>query len=99
MRHRADSAALKLNSRSIDDSNRDGAPFVRFGTHALEGIQYSYHVTYAPVPAGVAWRAIVRDDSGALRATPRGLVRGLRVEASDFDARLHAAVTGSIDAR
>jgi len=71
---------------------------VRFGTHSVvDGVEFTYHLTFAQVPAGIAWRAIVRDPAGALTGTPRGLVRDLRVEASDLDARLHEAVARAID--
>ena len=80
-------------------SNPAETSWVRFGTHALDGTQFTYHVTFAQVPAGVAWRAIVRDARGALAATPRGLLRGLDAQAPDIDARLHAAVTGTIQLR
>jgi hypothetical protein len=77
----------------------DGAPSVRFGTHALGEIEYTYHLTFAQVPAGIAWRAIVRDPTGALAVTPRGLLRGLNASADDLDARLRDAVARAIDTR
>ena len=77
----------------------DGARSVRFGTYSHGGIEYTYHLTFAQVPAGIAWRAIVRDPTGALAATPRGLLRELRTEVEDLDARLHDAVAGAVDAR
>lgn len=72
---------------------------MRFGTHAVDGLEYTYHLTFAPVPAGIAWRAIVRDGAGALTATPRGLLRGLDERAPDLDARLHAEVARTIETR
>jgi hypothetical protein len=77
----------------------DGARSVRFGTHAVAGSEYTYHLTFAQVPAGIAWRAIVRDATGALSATPRGLIRDVEARAQDLDARLHEAVARAIETR
>ena len=71
---------------------------VRFGTHsAADGAEWSYHLTFVQVPAGVAWRAIVRDEAGALKGVPRGLVRGLTLDSPEIDQRLRDEVARAIE--
>ena len=89
---------MDLNRRSITPVETESRS-VRFGTHAVGGVEFTYHLTFAPVPAGIAWRAIVRDPAGALAFTHRGLLREMSAESADLDARLHAAVARAIDMR
>ena len=60
----------------------------RFGEYNSErGARYSYHLRFELVSGGVKWRAIVRDESGAMVATPQGVVRAANAGAIDEAVR------------
>jgi hypothetical protein len=60
----------------------------RFGEyHSQRGARYTYHLRFELVSGGVKWRAVVRNESGAMVATPQGVVRATGVGTVDDAVR------------
>jgi hypothetical protein len=70
---------------------------VRFGEYTTAtGEPYSYHLTFERSSGGVKWRAIVRDATGTLITTPKGILAAAPSDAA-FDERLDHEIARAID--
>lgn len=72
----------------------------RFGEHIVQsGELFTYHLSFDDGEAGVAWRALVRNEAGALTARIGGIVQGVSADSPGIEELLRSEIAQAIDAR